>query len=232
MLQLRKSEQRGQGHYGWLHARYTFSFAQYYDPEFVGFRDLLVINQDTIAPGRGFDTHSHRDMEIITYVIDGALSHRDSMGNEDVIHSNEIQRMTAGSGISHSEFNHSKEEPVNLLQIWIRPKQLGLAPSYQQLNYQDGESQSALQLLAGPEHGEGVALVHQDCFIYLARSKKNQSITLPLASIRYGWIQMIKGEIHVQDLTLKEGDGLAISQLQDVEVRPFKDSIFLFFNLA
>jgi redox-sensitive bicupin YhaK (pirin superfamily) len=216
MLKIRKAQERGHANLGWLDTHYTFSFADYYDPAHMGFRNLRVINEDFVAPGRGFGKHPHRDMEIITYVLEGELEHRDSMGNGGVIRAGEIQRMSAGTGIMHSEFNPSRSEPVHLLQIWIEPERSGIRPSYEQRKV-NLESNGALRLIASPEAEDGAAKIHQDAKVYAGKLAAGANLKQQLAPGRHAWVQVARGDIELNGAHLKAGDGAAItgeSQLQ------------------
>lgn len=209
MIQIRRSIDRGYFDHGWLQTYHTFSFANYYDPHFMGFRELRVINQDTVSPGEGFGTHTHNDMEIITFVIRGAVTHRDSMGNHGVIRAGEIQCMSAGTGVRHSEFNDSKTEPLELLQIWIIPDQEGLTPSYQQMTY--SQQISAIQLLVSPNAEQGSLKIHQDVKLFLINLTANEKREYSLAANRYAWVQIVRGQIKLNDKILNAGDGASIS---------------------
>ncbi len=209
MIQIRRSIDRGYFDHGWLQTYHTFSFANYYDPHFMGFRELRVINQDTVSPGEGFGTHTHNDMEIITFVIRGAVTHRDSMGNHGVIRAGEIQCMSAGTGVRHSEFNDSKTEPLELLQIWIIPDQEGLTPSYQQMTY--SQQISAIQLLVSPNAEQGSLKIHQDVKLFLINLTANEKREYSLAANRYAWVQIVRGQIKLNYKILNAGDGASIS---------------------
>jgi redox-sensitive bicupin YhaK (pirin superfamily) len=204
---IRRSAERGHVQWDWLQSRHTFSFGDYIDPKHTHFRQLRVINEDVIAPGRGFGTHPHRDMEIITYVVSGQLAHRDSMGNERVVGAGEVQAMSAGAGVEHSEFNPSSTEPVHLLQIWIFPEKKGIEPRY--VEWRPGnKGNGELTQLASRDGAEGSAQVIQDVRLYLVESKKETKIALPHPKGRYGWAQVISGEMEVAGETLKQGDGM------------------------
>ena len=232
MITPRPSAERGQADFGWLNTRHSFSFADYYDPRFMGFRHLRVINEDRVQPGRGFDAHPHRDMEIITYVLEGALEHRDSLGTGSVIRRGEIQRMTAGTGIVHSEFNPSATEPVHFLQIWIEPATKGLQPSYEQCSI-DGLSRSGeLALIAGPEGDNGALTLHQDAYLYAGRLQAEEGLTHPLSAGRHAWVQVVAGAIHLNGLRLGPGDGAALSEEPRLEIRAEEDAEFLLFDLS
>jgi redox-sensitive bicupin YhaK (pirin superfamily) len=210
MIRIRKAAERGHFNHGWLDTRHTFSFADYYDPQFMGFRSLRVINEDKVKPGHGFGTHSHRDMEIVTYVLEGALAHRDSMGTGSVIRPGEVQRMSAGTGVLHSESNPSKEEGVHFLQIWILPERRGLTPEYEQKSFPAEERQDRLRVVASPQGRDGSLTIHQDVNLYAATLSDGQSLTHELQPERYAWVQVARGEVDLSGHALKEGDGAAI----------------------
>jgi redox-sensitive bicupin YhaK (pirin superfamily) len=235
MVKIRRSGDRGYADHGWLKSYYTFSFAQYFDSQFVHFRNLRVINEDWIAPEKGFGTHPHEDMEIITYILRGALSHKDSMGNGSVINPGDVQRMTAGTGIQHSEFNHSKNEEVHLLQIWIFPSQKNLKPSYEQKNFSEKEKRNQLRIVASPDGTQGSVTVHQDVALYSSLLDPGKSIRYQFKSGRSGWLQLISGELKLsssdKDEKLMPGDAAIISDEKEIELTGLKDSEFLFFDL-
>ena len=210
MITVRESEARGHANHEWLDTYHTFSFGGYHDPEHMGFRTLRVINEDRVKPGAGFPTHAHRDMEIITYVLDGALEHKDNMGNNSVIRSREVQRMSAGTGVTHSEYNHSQSEPVHLLQIWITPGCMGVEPSYEQKMYSDEEKRGKLRLIAS-EDGRNVSLtINQDADVYAGLIDSGQEIVHELKQGRNAWIQVTRGRPKLNNLALAEGDGASI----------------------
>lgn len=211
MLTLRKAEERGHGNYGWLDTYYSFSFANYYDPQQMGFRHLRVINQDRISGGGGFPTHSHTDMEIVTYILEGALAHTDSTGNSEAIHRGEVQRMSAGTGIAHSEYNNSPTDPVHLLQIWILPNQRGLPPSYEQKHFSDEEKRGKLRLIASPDGRDGSVTIHQDLNLYATLLEAGDRIVYEIPPQRHAWVQVARGSLTLNDRPLKEGDGVAAS---------------------
>jgi hypothetical protein len=213
MIRIRRSEERGHSELGWLNAYQTFSFGSYQDPDYMGFRALRVLNDDRIAPGKGFGPHAHRDMEIITYVVEGHVLHRDSTGEQHVVGPNEIQAMSAGSGIVHSEFNPSESEPVHVLQIWIEPASEDLNPSYQQIAFAPREKRGRFRLLAAPDAGnaEPLTVINQDVRFYVAEVDPTESVKHGLETGRHAWIQVVKGEISLNGQYLKEGDGAAIS---------------------
>jgi hypothetical protein len=231
MITIRKSNERGYANHGWLDTYYTFSFSDYYDPQFMGFRDLRVINEDRIEPGQGFPKHGHRDMEIITYMISGELSHRDSMGNGETIHPNEVQRMTAGTGVLHSEFS-SETDKTHLLQIWILPEANRLTPGYEQKKFSPGEKQGKLRLIASRGGSDGSVHINQDVRVYASILNKDEKVTHPLANGRHAWIQVITGGLDVNTTGLEPGDGAAISDESELSIRALADaSEFLLFDL-
>ena len=231
MIKLRKAKDRGHFNFGWLDTYHTFSFGDYYDPSFMGFRSLRVINEDSVHAGRGFPTHSHRDMEIITYILEGALNHRDSMGNGSVIHPGDVQRMTAGTGVSHSESNPSSEDPVHLLQIWIMPQERDLEPGYEQKFFGDEQKQSKLCLIASADGREGSVKVHQDVSVYGAVLDNGQEVHHQLATNRHAWIQVARGAVVVNGEKLEQGDGAAISSEPTLTVAGQERSEILLFDM-
>jgi len=210
VITVRRCDERAHFDHGWLDTHHTFSFAGYYDPAHMGFRALRVINEDRVKPGQGFGTHGHRDMEILSVVLSGALAHRDSTGAEGVLRPGEVQRMSAGSGIRHSEFNASREEEVHFLQIWLEPAEDGIPPSYQQEAFPEAERRGRLQLIASPERGDGLLLLHQDARVYAALLEQAEQVSLPLAKGRHAWLQVARGEIDVNGIRLVAGDGAAV----------------------
>jgi len=231
MITIRRSDDRGKADYGWLDTNYTFSFSDYYDPRFMGFRDLRVINEDFIAPAQGFPTHGHRDMEIITYVISGELSHRDSMGNGETIHPHEVQRMTAGTGVLHSEYS-SPTDKTHLLQIWILPEKKNLTPSYEQKVFTPEEKQGKLRLVASRGGDDGAVHINQDVKLYASILANDERVSHELAPDRHAWIQLISGSLDVNGEKLDPGDGAAISGETLLQIRALGDkSEFLLFDL-
>jgi len=220
MIKIRRSRERGQADRGWLQARFTFSFADYHDPQNMGFRVLRVINEDRIAPGRGFGPHAHRDMEIMTYVMEGLLRHRDSMGEHHAIGPNEMQIMSAGSGVVHSEFNASESDPVHLCQIWILPSAEDFEPSYQQVGFAPSDKEGRLYLLAAPVDSREPALttIRQNVRIYVAALGVDEQVHHSLDPGRYGWIQVTNGQVAVNGRTLDQGDGAAVSDEPELAV--------------
>lgn len=232
MIMLRPSKERGNTKANWLDSRHTFSFGDYYDPEHMGFRSLRVINEDRVRPATGFDTHSHRDMEILTYVLDGALEHKDSLGNHFVIHPGELQRMTAGTGISHSEKNPSQLEEVHFFQIWVLPEVKGLRPSYQQRHFRIQEEPNTLHLVASKESRDGALTVHQDVDLYLAHLKPDKQVTRRIKANRHAWLQVAQGKIVLNGIPMEQGDGAAISQEEVLEVTARSEAEILLFDLT
>jgi redox-sensitive bicupin YhaK (pirin superfamily) len=219
MIQVRKSEERGGGNHGWLNTRHSFSFADYYDPEFMGYRTLRVINEDRVAPGQGFGMHGHRDMEILSYVLDGQLAHKDSMGHQETLGPNEIQRMSAGTGVRHSEFNPSPERPVHFFQIWIEPAATGTKPSYEQIQFDPAEKRNRWKRLAGPDGGERAAKINQDAHVFVAELEKGAAVEYGLGPKRGAWVHAVRGAVEVNGVTLNTGDAAAVSGEERIEVR-------------
>jgi quercetin 2,3-dioxygenase len=232
MIKIRKSGERGHLNHGWLDTYHTFSFDQYRDPAHMHWRALRVINEDRVAAGKGFPTHSHRDMEILTYILSGALQHRDSMGNGSVIRPGDVQRMSAGTGVAHSEFNPSPDEPVHLLQIWILPAARNLPPSYEQKFFSDEERTGRLRLIASPDGSDGSVQLHQDSRVYAGIIAAGQTLTHDLKADRYGWIQIARGSVTLNDLELNQGDGAAISQESKLKIATPDRAEVLLFDLA
>ncbi|HTO71187.1 MAG TPA: pirin family protein [Myxococcota bacterium] len=231
MIQLRPSGERGHAQHGWLESRHTFSFADYRDPEHMGFRVLRVINEDRVQPGRGFPPHSHRDMEILTWVLDGALEHEDSLGNTSVIRPGELQRMSAGTGVTHSEYNASRERPVHFLQIWILPAKAGLPPSYEQRDFGAGEMRERLRLVASPDGRDGSVRVNQDASVHLGRLAGDRKLEHPLAPGRFAWVQLARGALGLNGRELCAGDGAAASGERALELETREPSEVLVFDL-
>ncbi len=235
MIQVRRANERGHADHGWLDTHYTFSFSDYYDPKFMGFRSLRVMNEDRVQGGHGFPTHPHRDMEIITYVLEGSLEHKDSMGTGSVIRPGEVQKMSAGTGIRHSEFNPSKTEPVHLYQIWILPEREGIKPNYEQKAIPAEEKKGKLRLVASPSGGNGSNAVklYQDAEIYIAALDKTDAVEHKLRPGRHAWIQVARGAATVNGKDLKAGDGAAISEEAGVQITGSASaSEILLFDLA
>jgi quercetin 2,3-dioxygenase len=211
MLQIRRRSERGHFNHGWLDTYHTFSFADYHDPSFMGFRSLRVLNEDRVAPGQGFGTHSHHDMEIVTYVLEGQLAHKDSMGNGSVIVPGDVQYMSAGTGVRHSEFNASKTEVTHFVQIWILPDREGYTPRYDQKRFEESEKLGRLRLIVSPKGTDGSIAIRQDVNVYAAVLTPGQSVSLDLPVDRYAWVQVLRGELSVNGQALSAGDGLAAS---------------------
>lgn len=231
MITIRRSNERGKANYGWLDTNYTFSFSDYYDPNFMGFRDLRVINEDFIEPAQGFPKHGHRDMEIITYVISGELSHRDSMGNGETIRPNEVQRMTAGTGVLHSEYS-SPTDKTHLLQIWIFPEKKNLTPSYEQKKFSPDEKKGKLRLVASRGGDDGSVSINQDVSVYASVLSNGEELDQRIADGRHAWIQLISGSLDVNGEKLDAGDGAAISDETELRLKALiDDSEFLLFDL-
>ena len=230
MMTIRKSEERGHADHGWLNSYHSFSFANYYDPQHMGFRSLRVINDDTVLGGGGFDTHPHRDMEIISYVLSGALEHRDSMGHSAVMKAGDVQRISAGTGILHSEFNHSPIEPVHFLQIWIVPDHKGAKPSYAEKSFARGAS-GQLQLIASKSGRSDSVSINQDADVYLAKLKAGETVTHSLAPDRHVWVQVAQGEISLNNQALRTGDGAAVSKEDSLKLSAVDQSQVILFDL-
>ena len=232
MITIRKSLDRGHANHGWLDSYHTFSFASYHDPKYMGFSVLRVINEDRINAGAGFATHSHRDMEIISYAISGALEHKDSMGNTTIISPGDVQRMSAGSGVTHSEYNHFKDKQTHFLQIWILPDTQNIEPSYEQKSFLNSLNNDKLTLIASKDGRENSISLHQDILMYVGKFTTDGSCKVTLTKNRKAWVQVIKGSMVLNsDYELDSGDGAAIMDLMDLELSWSKDSEFLFFDL-
>jgi quercetin 2,3-dioxygenase len=231
MIQIRRSQERGGGNHGWLKTHHTFSFGDYWDPKWMGFRSLRVINEDWVAPETGFPTHPHRDMEIITYVLEGKLEHKDSLGTGSVILPGDGQRMTAGSGIRHSEFNPSTTDSVHLLQIWIQPEKAALPPSYEQKSFSAGEKRGKLRLIASRDASDGSVKINQDAQLYVTLLKPGEEVAHELAGGRHGWLQVARGAVELNGKMLGQGDGAAISNEKRVTIKGAKDAEVLLFDL-
>jgi quercetin 2,3-dioxygenase len=229
MIEIRPSEERGHNKISWLDSRFTFSFDQYYDPDHTQFRSLRVINEDVVAPGAGFPTHPHRDMEILTWILEGALEHRDNTGGRGVIRPGELQHMTAGRGVMHSEFNPSQKEPVHLLQIWLLPERRGLDPGYEQLAFPDADLRGKFHLAAGPQ---APVTIHQDANLYIARLDEGADVKQPIEEGRHAWVQIARGAVNLNGKPLKAGDGAAFSDESKVRVQATEPSEVLLFDLA
>jgi hypothetical protein len=232
MISVRPAEERGQARLGWLDSRHSFSFGHYYDPQHMGFGPLRVINEDRVSPGGGFDTHGHRDMEIVSYVLDGALEHKDSIGTGSVIRPGDVQRMSAGTGVRHSEFNHSQSAPVHFLQIWLLPEQEGLKPSYEQKNFTPSEKQGKLRLIVSRDGRDGSVTIHQDASIYAAVLKEGDKLTHTLKTGRKAWVQIIRGSLDLNGQWLRTGDGAAIADTPALAIAAHADDTeILLFDL-
>jgi hypothetical protein len=232
MIAIRPADERGIANLGWLDSRHSFSFGHYYDPKHMGFGPLRVINEDRVRPGAGFDTHGHRDMEIISYVLEGALEHRDSIGTGSIIRPGDVQRMSAGSGIRHSEFNPSASEPVHFLQIWLLPNEEGLSPSYEQKTFADSEKRGQLRLVAARDGRDGAVLIHQDADIFASLLDADETVSHELAAGRKGWIQVLRGAVEVNGENLRAGDGAAASGQPRLQITGKSDgSEILLFDL-
>lgn len=229
MVQVRRSEERGQNKLSWLDTRFTFSFDQYYDPEHMHFRSLRVLNEDIVAPNQGFGMHPHRDMEILTWILEGSLEHRDSMGSGAVIRPGELQHMTAGTGVMHSEFNPSSKEPAHLLQIWLLPERKGLKPEYEQLAFSDKDLRGGFHFVAGPK---GPVTIHQDANLYIARLEEGTKVMHTLENGRHAWAQIARGSIRLNGTDLNAGDGAAVSNETEIVVEVKQPSEVLLFDLA
>jgi hypothetical protein len=231
MIQVRLAEQRGRANLGWLDSRHTFSFADYYDPAFMGFGPLRVINEDRVQPGRGFGTHSHRDMEIISYVLEGALEHQDSLGTGSVIRPGSVQRMSAGTGVEHSEFNHSRSDVLHFLQIWIIPERTGLAPSYGEHAFPDEEKRGRLRLIASRDGRDGSVIIHRDVDLYSSLLQDGEQLEHRIDPGRQAWLQLARGSASLNDEQLYPGDGAAIFEEDRIAVRATSDSEILLFDM-
>jgi hypothetical protein len=232
MITVRVAEERGRTRAGWLDSYHTFSFNRYYDPHYVGFRQLLVINEDTVAPAMGFGTHSHRDMEILSYVVAGQLAHKDSTGTSALIRRGELQRMSAGTGVSHSEFNPSETEPTHFLQIWIQPEREGLQPGYEQREFAEDERRGRLRLLASRDGSDGSVTVHQDVKLYGALLATGENVSYTPGAGRHAWLQVVKGAVTINDTPLQTSNGAAISEESQLNIRASEEAEILLFDLA
>ena len=231
MLEVRKSHHRGDANHGWLQSKHTFSFGDYRDPEHTGFGPLLVINEDRVAPGQGFGTHGHRDMEIISYVLDGALEHKDSLGTGSVLQYGDVQRMSAGNGVRHSEFNGSKTEPLHFLQIWIEPNVTGIAPGYEEKHFSPESKQGRLRLVASNDGRDGSVLIHQDAAIYAAIPTPGEALEHALAPGRRGYVHVIRGQVTVNGTVLGGGDALKLSAERRITIEQAEGAEVLLFDL-
>lgn len=232
MIKVRKADERGHFDFGWLNTYHTFSFGDYYDPSNMGFRSLRVINEDVVAPGRGFPRHGHRDMEIFTYILKGALQHRDSMGNGSIIRPGDVQRMSAGNGVTHSEANASSDEPVHLLQIWILPAREGIEPDYEEKRFPTEEKLNRLRLIISPDGDEGAVRINQEARVYASVLDQGQAVVHQLERGRHAWIQVAAGSVVVNDSKLDQGDGAAVSEESKFTIAARDQSEVLLFDLA
>lgn len=232
MITIRRAAERGHVNHGWLDTYHTFSFDQYYDPKHVAFRSLRVINEDRVEPGVGFPNHSHRDMEIITYILEGSLRHQDSMGNGSIIEPGDVQRMTAGTGVAHSEFNPSQSQAVHLLQIWILPSSKGLTPGYEQKAFSEEERKGSLRLIASSAGREGSVTINQDASIYATILEPNEEVTHQLAPERHAWFQVARGAVTLNEERLEQGDGAAVSDERELRIAGSERCEVLVFDLA
>lgn len=232
MLTIRNAQERGHADHGWLNTYHTFSFADYYDPKHMGFRSLRVINEDRVQPGQGFGTHPHRDMEIISYVLEGGLQHKDSMGTGSVIRPGDVQRMSAGTGVFHSEFNASRSELVHFLQIWLLPKQRGITPSYEQKTFTKEEKDGRLRVVASPDGRDGSVTIHTDAVLYAGLFTQGQRAELPLAKGRSAWLHVARGKVKVNDKELAAGDGASVTEESLLKIEGVDQGEVLVFDLA
>ncbi len=232
MLAIRPADDRGLANLGWLNSRHTFSFGHYYDPQFMGFGPLRVINEDRVKPSQGFGTHGHSDMEIISYVLDGALEHKDSLGTGSIIRPGDVQRMTAGTGVRHSEYNASDSEPVHFLQIWIIPEKDGLEPSYEQKTYSDEEKRGRLRLVGSRDGRDGSVTIHQDVDLYASLLTSGDKVTYELGEGRNGWVQVARGSVRLDDNELSPGDGVALKGDRSLTLEGVDDAEILLFDMG
>lgn len=232
MITIRKSDERGHANHGWLDTRHTFSFGSYFDPDHMGFRHLRVINEDWVRPGHGFPEHGHKDMEILTYVLDGALEHRDSMGNGSVIRPGDVQRMSAGRGVMHSEFNHSDQEQLHLLQIWVLPEASGLDSGYEEKHFPVEERRGRMLKLASRDGGDGSVRWNQDTNLFGGLLAPEEEVSLALAEGRHAWVQVARGSVTLNGERLEAGDGAAVSGERELRLRGVLDAEVLVFDLA
>jgi quercetin 2,3-dioxygenase len=231
MITIRKAEERGHFDFGWLNTYHSFSFGDYYDPQHTRFRTLRVINEDFVQPGRGFPTHGHRDMEIVTYILQGALEHRDSMGTGSIIRRGDAQRMSAGTGVTHSEANPSPDEPVHLLQIWIFPSEQDRPPGYEEKKFSDDEKRNKLRLIVSPDGSDGSVKIHQDAKIFATLLDERREVVHTLENGRSAWLQVAAGSVTLNDVALKQGDGAAVSQESELRIVAQEPAEVLLFDL-
>ena len=232
MIQIRKAGERGKVNMGWLDSNHSFSFGHYYDPDHMGFGNLRVINEDRVQPGKGFGTHGHEDMEIISYVIDGALEHRDSMQNGSVLRPGDVQRMTAGTGVQHSEFNHSNDELVHFLQIWILPEAKGLEPGYEEKRFDRAEKLDQLRLVGSRDGREGSVTIHQDVDLYAGVLTAETELTHVFADGRRGWLQIVRGDVAADGQSLSDGDGASIAEVESISITARSEAEILLFDMV
>lgn len=232
MIEIRRSADRGAVNMGWLNARHSFSFGSYYDPEHMGFGNLRVINEDRIEPAQGFGTHGHKDMEIVTYMIEGALEHKDNMGNGSVIRAGDVQRMSAGTGVQHSEFNHSSSEKAHLLQIWLLPERAGILPGWEEKTFSKSDKHNKLRLIASRDARDDSLKIHQSVDIYAAVLDEGRGIIHEMADSHTGWIQLVNGNLSVNGEQLAAGDGAAIADTRQLEIQANGESEFLLFDMS
>jgi redox-sensitive bicupin YhaK (pirin superfamily) len=232
MLTIRRAQDRGHAQHGWLDSHHSFSFADYHDPDHMGFRALRVINEDRVAPGQGFGAHPHRDMEIISYVLEGGLQHKDSLGTGSVIRPGDVQRMSAGTGVRHSEFNASQSEPVHFLQIWLVPSQSGIQPSYEQKTFSEAEKRGRLRVVASPDAREASLQIHTDAIVYAGLFDTGEAAELALADDRSAWVQVARGKARIDGTELNAGDGLAASDIRTLRIEGVEAAELLVFDLA
>ena len=231
MMEVRRSEERGAAHHGWLQSKHSFSFADYWDPRHTGFGPLLVINEDRVAPGAGFGTHGHRDMEIISYVLEGALEHKDNLGTGSVLRPGDVQRMSAGTGVRHSEFNGSQEEPVHFLQIWIQPEAKGIEPGYEERHYEPAEKRGRLRPIASRDGREASLRIHQDAVVYASLLDGADAVDHPLAAGRLAYVHVVRGAVDVNGVPLQTGDAVKIGAEERVRLANARDAEILLFDL-
>jgi hypothetical protein len=232
MIELRKSEERGHANHGWLDSYHSFSFADYYDPRHMGFGALRVINEDRIDGGTGFGAHAHRDMEIITYVLEGELAHKDSMGNGSAIRPGDVQRMSAGTGVKHSEFNHAQDRQTHFMQIWIEPNVRGIPPGYEEKHFDAAEKRGRLRVIASPDGRDGSVLIHQDAIVHAGLFDGSEQAVLPMAPGRRAYLHVARGEIDANGITLKAGDALKAIDEARIELKNGRQAEVLLFDLA
>jgi redox-sensitive bicupin YhaK (pirin superfamily) len=232
MMQIRHAAERGRTSIAWLDSRHSFSFADYQDPNHMAFRSLRVINEDRVKAAQGFGTHGHRDMEILTYVLEGAIEHRDNTGSVSILNPGELQRMSAGTGIRHSEYNASKTDPVHFYQIWLLPERRGITPGYEQKSFADNAKDNRFLLVSSPDARDGSLRIHQDADIYLARLSEGATVSHPLRPGRHAWLQVLRGNVRVNGQAVSSGDGVALSEERTVEVQAAQRAEVILFDLA